>query len=389
MKKNTIVNQIINTLRVYKTLTLSELYTLIKDHSKASIRGNLNRYINNLNNKEKEIIRVGRGKYSIQEKISINRTSKNIITMSCEREFKVINFLTKKDTLKNHIYLSKSNNTQLNLFDKIAVGESVNISNEIYSTNSHSEFIKELTSEDYIIKNEDARKFLKSIPTESVDACITDPPYKCISGGSPKGKYQPSGILSKNDGKIFKLNNIKFEEWVPDLYRVMKKDSHTYIFTNVLNLRDLLNVCEKVGFYLHNLLGWLKPNVTPNRYYMKNIEYVLFLKKGPAKTINNPGSKTIELFSNPVGSKIHETEKPLELVERYLLNSSKKFETLIDPFMGAGVAAIAAIKNCRKFLGCELYTPYFKRIMKRIEFFKQYGSDRRDLIRKEMLLGNL
>lgn len=89
-----------------------------------------------------------------------------------------------------------------------------------------------------------------------------------ISGGSGKGKGRPSGILQKNDGKIFEHNDIKLEDWIPEVFRVMKDDTQGYIMTNLLNLDKLMNVCQKVGFKIHNLLVWKKNNATPNRWYM-------------------------------------------------------------------------------------------------------------------------
>ena len=60
--------------------------------------------------------------------------------------------------------------------------------------------------------NSDAFEVMKSVPSESIDLVVTDPPYRVISGGKPhKEKGAPSGMLSKNDGKIF--NNNKMLIW--------------------------------------------------------------------------------------------------------------------------------------------------------------------------------
>ena len=63
----------------------------------------------------------------------------------------------------------------------------------------------------------------KTIEDESIDLVVTDPPYRVISGGRPKIKGQPSGILKKNDGKIFEHNDINPEEWISEVYRVVKQ----------------------------------------------------------------------------------------------------------------------------------------------------------------------
>lgn len=137
------------------------------------------------------------------------------------------------------------------------------------------------------IYNKDASELFKEIDDETINLIVTDPPYKCIKGGRPKRKNCPSGILKKNDGKIFKNNDISPEEFIPELYRILKNDSQCYIMVNLLNLNNYINICLKCGFRLHNLLIWEKNNVTPSRWYMKNAEYILFLRKGKAKPINN------------------------------------------------------------------------------------------------------
>ena len=82
--------------------------------------------------------------------------------------------------------------------------------------------------------------------------------------------------------------------------------------TNVLNLREMLNVAESVGLSLHNVLIWQKNTGNANRWYMKFAEYVLFLRKGPARTINNAGSSNIFAMQPSI---INTTEKTPHIIE--------------------------------------------------------------------------
>ena len=209
------------------------------------------------------------------------------------------------------------------------------------------------------IYNLDILELLKNIGDRCVDLVVTDPPYKVISGGKPHKKGQPSGMLSKNDGKIFKHNDIKPEIWIPEIYRVLKEGSHCYIMTNTINLENYLRICRETGFGLHNVLCWEKNNVTPSRWYMKNCEFTLFLRKGKAKTINNVGSKMIHQFDNIIGNKTHPTEKPIELMKFYIANSSNIDDLVFDPFSGSGSTLIAAKELGRKYLGCEIDKEYY------------------------------
>lgn len=210
----------------------------------------------------------------------------------------------------------------------------------------------------------------KTIEDESIDLVVTDPPYRVISGGRPKIKGQPSGILKKNDGKIFEHNDINPEEWISEVYRVLKQGTQCYIMVNSLNMENYLRICREAGFGLHNILAWFKNNCTPSRWYMKNAEYILFLRKGKAKTINNVGSKTVHEFDNIIGNKLHPTEKPVELMELYITNSSNIGDVVLDPFMGVGSTGLAALKNDRKFIGFEIDKKYYDIAEKRLEEYK-------------------
>lgn len=211
--------------------------------------------------------------------------------------------------------------------------------------------------------NGDCLDVLKQIPDSSIDLVVTDPPYKTITGGDSNGKNstRPKGMLSGNR-KLFKhQNNTTPEEWLPLLYSKLKENTHCYIFTNSLNLNYILTEAEKCGFKLHNILVWEKNNCTPSQYYMKNCEYVLFFRKGKAKWINNIGeSKTVHKFNNVIGTKLHPTEKPVDLLRFYISNSSNENDVVLDPFVGSGSTGIACIEENRKFIGVEIDEQYFK-----------------------------
>lgn len=211
---------------------------------------------------------------------------------------------------------------------------------------------------------------MREIGDESIDLIVTDPPYKIITGGDKNGKnsVRPQGILRGNR-KLFKNNQIKISEWMPELYRVLKYNTHCYVFSNSLNLKDMLNLSEQCGFKLVNVLVWEKNNCTPSQYYMKNCEYVLLLRKGKAKWINNIGaSKTVHRFNNIISNKTHPTEKPAELMRFYIENSSNENDIVLDPFMGSGSTGVACVNTERNFIGIELDEQYFKTAKSRIEF---------------------
>lgn len=214
-----------------------------------------------------------------------------------------------------------------------------------------------------------AVQVLAGMPDASVDLVLTDPPYRTISGGSGPSipiHRRPAGMLAKNDGRIFEHNAVGFAEYLPHVFRVLKDRSHLYLMVNFLNLETALLEVRRAGFRVHNLLVWQKNNATPNRWYMKNVEYVIFARKGAAKAIHDKGSKTCHAFDN-VRGKSHPTEKPVGLLQMYIENSSCAGDTVFDPFMGTGSTGVAALRARRNFIGVEIDKAYFDVACRRVD----------------------
>lgn len=206
----------------------------------------------------------------------------------------------------------------------------------------------------------DARVALRHIPSCSVDMICTDPPYTTISGGNgskaPGGRGTgPTGMLSENNGKGgLTHNSIKFSEYLHDLYRVLRDPGHVYLMVNMLNLEAAMLECRRAGFDIHAVLVARRNNVTPSRWYMKNADYVIFARKGAAVPINNPSSKVVHDWVNPVGKKVHPNEKSVDLMRLYIENSSQPGDVVLDPFAGSGSTGVACMETGRNFLGIEL-----------------------------------
>ena len=226
----------------------------------------------------------------------------------------------------------------------------------------------------YHIYNKDCLGVLKNIPNESVDLIATDPPYPTTSRGSAGNS---GGMLQKDinkKGKVFTYNNINCKEYAPEFYRVLKDGSHCYVMTNHINLIDMLNTFTNIGFHFIKSLIWDKGNKIMGQYYMSQFEYILFFRKGRGKRINNCGTSDILSIPNKKtkdkdGKNIHDTEKPIELMEVLVNNSSQENELVLDPFMGVGSTGLACIKNNRNFIGIEIDENYFNIAKSRLEEF--------------------
>jgi len=213
----------------------------------------------------------------------------------------------------------------------------------------------------------DCLEVMARMPDRCVDLVVTDPPYRLTSGGvsgvRTGGIFDPS--VYDNRGKLFEV--LDFDQWLPDVYRVLKDDADAYIMTNDKNMFALMQAAFNVGFQLHNILVWLKSTRTPNRWYMKQCEYILYFWKGRARTINDAGSSNVLVFDVVIGSRVHPTEKPIPLMGVLVGNSSLRGSLIFDPFMGSGTTAVAADRLGRKFFGCDISEEYVAIAMERIE----------------------
>ena len=209
---------------------------------------------------------------------------------------------------------------------------------------------------------------IKNIESESIDLILTDPPYKTISWWSKRTFWTwfSNSVLSKNDWKIFEHNNIKIEDYIWELYRVLKQWTHWYIMTNFLNLEYFMREIRRVWFDIHTVLIWDKWNKVLSWRYMKNVEYIIFIRKWKAKRINNIWSNHILQHKNPIWNKLHETEKPVELMKQMILNSSNEWDIVLDPFMWAWATWVACIETNRNFIWIELDEKYFEIAKNRI-----------------------
>lgn len=216
----------------------------------------------------------------------------------------------------------------------------------------------------------DSMEIMRDILTGAADCIVTDPPYKLTSGGgTPKGKPtrgladwhienrpQPrmSGCFNSesynNNGNLVECD-IDWPDFMPLMYSCLR-DGHAYVMANNRHIANCENAALAAGFRLHNWLVWDKVTATPNRWYMKNCEFTGFFYKGRAKYINNMSHKQLVRVAHKDESK-HPTEKPVELMESYIRNSTQPGQVVLDPFMGSGSTGVAAIRAGRAFIGIE------------------------------------
>ena len=100
----------------------------------------------------------------------------------------------------------------------------------------------------------DCLEVMHDFSDESFDMCLTDPPYGM--------NYQSSRRTDKH-AKIALNDSIEwFHGFAKELYRVMKDNTHTYIFCNEYALSHFRDWLEEAGFTNKRTLVWVKNNHT-------------------------------------------------------------------------------------------------------------------------------
>ncbi len=231
----------------------------------------------------------------------------------------------------------------------------------------------------------DSREILKQFPSGSIDCVCSDVPYNIATGGVAgiKKGIHTGGILNRQElenskdlkkkwlrkdankdnadfitsGKFFE-NVPKFEEWLPEVYRILKDGSHCYLMINARNIKELQQKAEEAGFKYLNLLVWKKQNRTPNKYYQQGCEFVLMLRKGYAKNIKDMGKSNFFEIKNPIGNKFHPNEKPVQLMKEMIEQSTNSGDVVLDMFCGSGSSCIASKELGLNYIGIELEPKY-------------------------------
>lgn len=190
------------------------------------------------------------------------------------------------------------------------------------------------------------------MPDNSVDLIVTDPPYESLEKHRKKGtttRLKHSKASSNDWFNIFPndLFPVLFEE----MYRVLKPDSHLYFFCDSETMFITKPIAEKAGFKFWKPLVWDKVAIGMGYHYRARYEFILFFEKGKRKLKNLSIPDILEhkrIFRG------YPTEKPVELSEILISQSTEKGGVVLDPFMGSGSVGLAAIKQGRKFLGCDI-----------------------------------
>jgi site-specific DNA-methyltransferase (adenine-specific) len=198
----------------------------------------------------------------------------------------------------------------------------------------------------------DAVEWLQSMPAGSVDLVVTDPPYESLEKHRAIGtttRLKHSKASSNDWFAIFP--NARFPELFREVYRVLRKDRHFYMFCDQETAFLAKPMAEAAGFKFWKPVIWDKKRIGMGYHYRSRYEFILFFEKGKRK-LNDLG--VADIIECPRVYNGYPTEKPVEVSDVLIRQSTQAGELVIDPFMGSGSAGVAAIRAGRIFSGSDL-----------------------------------
>ena len=198
----------------------------------------------------------------------------------------------------------------------------------------------------------DAVEWLRTLPSESIDLVVTDPPYESLEKHRAIGtttRLKHSKASSNDWFEIFP--NARFPELFAEVFRVLKDDRHFYLFCDQETMFVAKPLAEAAGFKFWKFLVWDKQSIGMGYHYRARHECICFFEKGKRK-LNDLGIADIIQQKRVNGG--YPAEKPPEVASVLITQSTLPGELVIDPFMGSGSSGLAAITNGRHFMGNDL-----------------------------------
>jgi site-specific DNA-methyltransferase (adenine-specific) len=218
---------------------------------------------------------------------------------------------------------------------------------------------------------------LNQMSSDSVDLVITDPPYDTLE------KWREMGTTTR-----LKESTSSSNAWFPTVppaylkdcfrqcYRVLKNNSHLYVMCDEETGDNMKPVLREIGFNLRKSIIWHKvgklkefhcpscgtfvcahhtPGTPGMGYpYRSQWEMILLAEKGKRKPPEDKSVRNVLQVPWIKNKTAYPTEKPVELLETLIKQSSFEGDLVLDPFAGSGSCGEAAFKQGRNFLGFDV-----------------------------------
>ena len=246
-------------------------------------------------------------------------------------------------------------------------------------------YFEDDTSELYLC---DTFSALEQMHTECIDMIFADPPYFLSNDGiSCSGGKR----VSVNKGEWDKLESLEDKHnfnrrWLNLCRKILKPDGTIWVSGTLHNIYSVGLALEQEGFKILNNITWQKTNPPPNlscRYFTHSTETILWARKNDKHSHHyfnyelmkelNGGKQMKDVWTGtltPQSEKTHgkhPTQKPLYILERIILASTREGDTVLDPFCGSSTTGVACKKLGRKYIGIDNNSEYINLSIERLK----------------------
>jgi adenine-specific DNA-methyltransferase len=198
----------------------------------------------------------------------------------------------------------------------------------------------------------DCTQVLPTLPSESVDLVVTDPPYfvryRDRAGRSIVNDSDPGSVLGA----------------FQDLYRILKPNTFCVSFYGWNSVAAFFSAWEQAGFNAVGHIVWHKRYTSRRGFLNARHEQAYVLVKGrPAKPAEPIDDVRPWEYSGNVS---HPTEKAVSVLKPLIQSFSRRGDVVVDPFAGVGSTLVAAALSDRRYVGIELETKYVEHARRRL-----------------------
>lgn len=229
---------------------------------------------------------------------------------------------------------------------------------------------------------------------EKIQLIYSDPPYSAnYNPANRPVKYRKGRITEviQNDN----LTQVEYEKLfkivVNNIIPFLEGSASLYLWNGFRQFGPMIQILVGLGFHVSGVNVWVKPSICPSfADYNFQSEFCLYgWFKGNAahRWFGSPGESNVwEVKRDSPNSLIHQNQKPIELAQRAIRNSSVRGDAILDMFMGSGGTLIAAESLGRRCFGIEIEPKYCDAIVRRYINFA--GVDKvSETLRKKYLNG--
>ena len=246
----------------------------------------------------------------------------------------------------------------------------------------------------------DAVDVMRMLPDNSIDMIFADPPYNLSNGG-----------ITVHAGKMVSVNKGEWDisrgfegdydfhyQWMKQCHRILKSEGTLWVSGTYHSIYQCGHALQSLGYHILNDISWFKPNASPNlscRFFTASHETLIWARKDkkakhyfnydamksghwPEDFLKKPDLQMRSVWSIYPPKKWektfgkHPTQKPIELLKRIILASTKPDAAIFDPFTGSSTTGIAAkIIGKRKFIGIDNDKSYLDLSIKRFKELKK------------------